>query len=91
MIPLKERITMTHKKTDSRTADKFVVRLPDGLRDLIAEVAASNGRSMNSEIISRLKGSITGDLDSTELRRLTRILTSRVEELEAQLNLKGAA
>lgn len=39
----------------SRTADKFVVRLPDGLREQIAVVAKENHRSMNSQIISVLE------------------------------------
>lgn len=42
----------------SRTADKFVVRLPDGMREQIAEVAKESHRSMNSEIIARLKKSL---------------------------------
>ncbi|KHL67904.1 Arc-like DNA binding domain-containing protein [Pseudomonas flexibilis] len=42
----------------SRTADKFVVRLPDGMRDRIAEVARLHHRSMNSEIIARLEQSM---------------------------------
>ena len=42
----------------SRTADKFVVRLPDGMREQIMEVAKENHRSMNSEIIARLKKSL---------------------------------
>ena len=42
----------------SRTADKFVVRLPDGMREQIAVVAASSHRSMNSEIIARLQKSL---------------------------------
>lgn len=37
-----------------RTADKFVVRLPPGLRDKIAVAAKANHRSMNSEIIRTL-------------------------------------
>ncbi len=45
----------------SRTADKFVVRLPDGMRDRISEVAQSNHRSMNSEIIQRLEQSLIND------------------------------
>lgn len=36
----------------SRTADKFVVRLTDGLRERIAEIARKHHRSMNSQIIS---------------------------------------
>jgi len=42
----------------SRTADKFVVRLPSGMRDRIAEVARTNHRSMNSEIIARMEQSL---------------------------------
>ncbi len=45
----------------SRTADKFVVRLPPGMRKLISEVARSYHRSMNSEIISRLENSLKVD------------------------------
>lgn len=42
----------------SRTADKFVVRLPDGMREHIADVARQHHRSMNSEIIARLEHSL---------------------------------
>lgn len=45
----------------SRTADKFVVRLPDGMRERIADHAHNNHRSMNSEIISRLEASMAAD------------------------------
>ncbi|MDH0021396.1 Arc family DNA-binding protein [Pseudomonas monteilii] len=44
--------------TNSRTADKFVVRLPNGMREQVAEVARKNHRSMNSEIIDRLEQSL---------------------------------
>ena len=36
----------------SRTADKFVIRLPDEMREQIAEIARNHHRSMNSQIIS---------------------------------------
>lgn len=52
MQPLKQAVY------SSRTADKFVVRLPDGMRERINEVAKENHRSMNSEIIARLKKSL---------------------------------
>lgn len=41
----------------SRTAEQFVVRFPDGMRDRIAEAAKANGRSMNAEIVHRLQES----------------------------------
>jgi Arc-like DNA binding domain len=35
--------------------EKFVVRLPSGLRDRIKEAAAANNRSMNAEIVDTLE------------------------------------
>ena len=45
----------------SRTADKFVVRLPEGMRSRIAEVARHYHRSMNSEIIARLEKTLLAE------------------------------
>lgn len=39
----------------SRTADKFIIRLPEGLRPRIAAVASQRNRSMNSEIVTILE------------------------------------
>jgi uncharacterized protein YigA (DUF484 family) len=72
-------------RNTSRTADKFVVRLPDGMREKIADIARDNHRSMNSEIIARLDLSIEqdehGDLTVRTLAQVTR----RCEELEQEL------
>ena len=38
-----------------RDHDKFMLRMPDGMREAISEKAAQNGRSMNGEIVSRLE------------------------------------
>lgn len=38
-----------------RDSDKFMLRLPDGMRDRIAATAKKNKRSMNAEIISMLE------------------------------------
>jgi len=75
----------------SRTADKFVVRLPNGMRDRIAEVARTQHRSMNSEIIARLENSLENDsqqvhsdnlrLDSPEISQYERELLMRFRQL----------
>lgn len=41
----------------SDLADKFMLRMPDGMRDQIANAAKANKRSMNTEIIARLEES----------------------------------
>ncbi|MBT0729509.1 Arc family DNA-binding protein [Rosenbergiella nectarea] len=45
----------------SQTQDKFTVRFPDGMRDVIAERAKANGRSMNSEIIHILEEAVKNE------------------------------
>lgn len=35
--------------------EKYVVRFPEGLRDLVKETAYANGRSINGEIMFRLR------------------------------------
>jgi len=42
---------MTHKALDSKTSEKFVVRLPVGVRKRVEELANRNYTSMNAEII----------------------------------------
>ncbi len=69
-------------RMDSRTADKFVVRLPDGLRNKIFDVAGENQRSMNGEIVYRLEQSLRDDQVIATQAELIKLLTRRVAELE---------
>jgi hypothetical protein len=77
MRPIKQAVY------SSRTADKFVVRLPDGMREKIAEVARTHHRSMNSEIISRLERSMLEDVGDDDVTP-----SSHVEELAAKLDMQ---
>ena len=69
-------------RMDSRTADKFVVRLPNGLRDKIFDVSEENQRSMNGEIVFRLEQSLRDDQVIATQAELITLLTRRVSELE---------
>lgn len=44
----------------SREANKFIVRMPDGMRGRIAASAKRNHRSMNSEIVHHLAQAFGG-------------------------------
>ena len=68
---------------DSREQDKFVIRLPDGLRPEIATVAYKNQRSMNGEIINRLERSLALELILDQKNRVIAQLLNRIAELEA--------
>lgn len=62
-----------------RDWDQVTVRLPPGMRDRINELAASNGRSANAEIVARLERSLSPD-DSPDLAALRAVIR---EELAA--------
>ncbi|NKK92393.1 Arc family DNA-binding protein [Rhizobium leguminosarum bv. viciae] len=42
----------------ARRSDQFNLRLPEGMRDLLKEIAAENRRSINSEIVTMLERQI---------------------------------
>ena len=77
----------------ARPDDKFMLRLPDGMRDRIAEIAKANGRSMNAEIVRRLEWSFEAPLDKKadgEIRPISaaemRRIADMIEELTARMD-----
>lgn len=51
---------------NSRNADKFVIRLPAGMREQVAEMARQNHRSMNAEIIATLAAKLGMEVPEEE-------------------------
>ena len=45
---------------DSHSLDKFVVRLPDGMRNQVAAAADADDRSMNSLIVTAIRNELEG-------------------------------
>lgn len=77
-----------------RDSEKFNLRLPDGMRALIAEAAARNNRSMNSEIVARLEQSFGEDVAARLEYGVTekvgvRTITSIVNQVVSQLRKDG--
>lgn len=73
----------TTNRYDSRTADKFVLRMPDGMRSRIEVLASERHRSMNSEITIRLERSF---VDTDLVARQTLLiqqLSTRIQDLES--------
>jgi hypothetical protein len=80
--------TNNFRAGDSRTKEKFVVRLDDGMRDRIAQVASEQHRSMNSEIVIRLERSLEGESIQRDQQLLIQILSGRIQELEKRLGVQ---
>ena len=79
---------------NSRELDKFILRLPDGMRDLIAEEAKANNRSMNAEVVSRLQNSFEKGETGTGGGRpdaVAQMLDKRLKKLEGILDKRLAA
>jgi hypothetical protein len=69
------------KKTN-RESDKFMLRLPPGMRNAIAREAERAGRSMNAEIISRLAFSFEQILSNEGMIAVSKRLEAATEALE---------
>ncbi|WBU51877.1 Arc family DNA-binding protein [Paracoccus sp. SCSIO 75233] len=91
-MPEKEEIMST-----GRESDKFMLRLPDGMRDRIKAAAEGSGRSMNAEIVATLnekypaeepsyRNLLSMTLDFLIVEGLTDKTTDDKEELLARLD-----
>ena len=67
------------------TSDRFQLRLPDGMRDQLAEAATANGRSLNGEIIHRLMQSLERDGRQEKLSQHLKIQGNRLAEVEEEI------
>jgi plasmid stability protein len=74
----------------SRSADQFVVRLPEGLRDTLKARAASNNRSMNAEIVAIL-GAAIGDESSLGAASVETLLKAVADRMGAAVQIHVAA
>jgi plasmid stability protein len=70
----------------SRSADQFVVRLPEGLRDTLKARAASNNRSMNAEIVAIL-GAAIGDDSSLGAASVETLLKAVADRMGAAVQI----
>ena len=69
----------------SSTSDRFQLRLPDGMRDQLAEAATASGRSLNGEIIHRLTQSLERDERQKKLSQHLKIQGDRVAKVEEEI------
>ncbi|MDO9502148.1 Arc family DNA-binding protein [Falsiroseomonas sp.] len=83
-------------KYPSQMQERFIVRLPDGMRDRIAAAAKAGGRSMNAEIVLRLEQSFAeeknaGTGDSGDLSKINDKLDRIAYLQRAEKILRAAA
>lgn len=66
--------------SDSRTADKFVVRFPDGMRDQVAAAANQEFTSMNTFVIQ----AVAEKLDRDKLQEIALLVLARAAQQVTQ-------
>lgn len=57
--------------------DKYVLRLPNGMRDRIKAAAEANNRSMNAEIVARLEATLDGKAEKKLLEFAVQAATTQ--------------
>ena len=61
--------------------DRIIVRLPDGMRDDLAALAESNGRSMTSEVVAAIEKHLKGADRVTQLWEFFERHRQQIEEI----------
>jgi hypothetical protein len=67
--------------------DRIIVRLPEGMREKIADLAAANGRSMTAEVVAALEQHLKG---TDRVTLLWELFEKHRENLEAIPQIWGA-
>jgi hypothetical protein len=78
------------KKPAIQPQDKYVLRLPDGMRDRIKAFADKNNRSMNAEIIATLERAYPAPTDvmHVHLHNIRRALDKYEKETDPRARLE---
>lgn len=75
-------------KRAPQSQDKFIIRLPNGMREKIEALAKANKRTMTGEIIDRLERSFEAEpveITSSDLESRLRSIEWRVSKIEGSL------
>jgi hypothetical protein len=86
--------TRVKKRTDTATnreSDKIIVRLPEGMRAHIAEMAARRGKSMNAEVVTALAVYIAhdGEPDARTIKNALAEMRQEIQYLRETLGKGG--
>lgn len=73
-------------ESENRTLqDKFMLRLPDGMRDRLKAAAEANNRSLNAEIITRLGRTLSSEGSNSTARQGVALLSHKATALMRQI------
>lgn len=73
----------------TNASDKFIIRLPDGMRDRIKTDAEQHGRTMNAEIIARLEAYTDSPSNSDSLDEIRETLIKHDVKLDKLADMLG--
>lgn len=71
--------------------DKYIVRLPEGMREQIAESAKANNRSMNAEIVARLAKSFNPISDDADVLQAVRAISAYSAQFGTSVSVEFSA
>ncbi|MFZ1725480.1 MAG: Arc family DNA-binding protein [Albidovulum sp.] len=63
----------------SEAQDKFIIRLPDGMRDQLKDAAEANDRTMTAEVVYRLRESFDKEVAKNEPEHASSLFAETVE------------
>lgn len=80
----------TPQDSESRHADKIIVRLPDGMRARLQQAARTASRTMNAEVVARLTASFDESAE-TDLHAAVAMIQADLAEIKRRTARKKPA
>lgn len=74
------KIFAMSEKSPAQTADKYVLRFPDGMRAALKRSAILSGRTLNAELVHRLQATMDGTYGFPLPPEILKMLKAAVEE-----------
>lgn len=83
-------------RLNAQDQDKYIVRLPNGMRDRLKQSAAEAGRSLNAEMVARLEASfqvstLNGEVAALIERHIRQAVDDRLTAIAQSLSAKAGA
>lgn len=74
--------TKKKQQISAHDLDRIIVRLPEGMRDKIASLAETNGRSMTAEVVAALEQHLKGPTKLDQLSEFVEKYRKTVERVD---------
>src|SRR5450631_2137656 len=81
-IPRGSKVAKKKRVESIHDRDRIIIRLPDGMRDQLTDLAEANGRSLTAEVVAALERHLKGVDRVTEISETLKKYQPDIERID---------